>query len=303
MLVVSIQESPLKPHLAFGRPYKRVESSNAAMDQSEYHLLLGSKRNGAGADSEVCRDAVLEDLNPAKVERFISFANERRSLNIPIFADLTQSLGSLELLQGGLPTKGAMLLFGKNPTRFIPNAEFRAAHFSDASRSSFLEQRVFQGDLFEQLEGLLGFVKERLASRLETTRVGDRHTGVLPLWTAQELIANALAHRDYRDPSPSYLNIIGQQELEIMNPGMLPAPKITPQTIHLPHPSVPVNRRVARAFFLAGLIEQWGEGTRRAWRYFADRHLPVPVWESERGVVRVIVRLPERPAALPASGY
>jgi ATP-dependent DNA helicase RecG len=66
---------------------------------------------------------------------------------------------------------------------------------------------------------------------------------------------------------------------------------VTPETMLLPHPSIPINRRIARVFFLAGIIEQWGEGARRAARALKERALPEPVWSSERGTVSVFVHL------------
>lgn len=53
------------------------------------------------------------------------------------------------------------------------------------------------------------------------------------------------------------------------------------------HPSIPINRRLARVFFLAGEIEQWGEGTRRVFNQMIQAGLPPPCWQSERGMVPV----------------
>lgn len=291
VLVFSISASPLKPHVAYGRPYLRVGSSNIVMDQSEYHRLLGAKSNGGGADRDICEDASIEEINIDKLLRFVNLANERRNSNVSLFDDPLQILESLELVRGGQLTKGAILLFGKEPTRWIPSAELRAAHFSDDSRDIFLSQDVFRGDLFDQFESAIRFVKERLPLRVDTSKVGNRASLRIPPTVVQELVANALVHRDYRDDASSYLNIIAEDSFEVSNPGALPAPRVTPDTILLPHPSIPINRRIARVFFLAGIIEQWGEGARRAARALKERGLPVPVWSSERGTVSALVHL------------
>ncbi len=291
VLVVQIAESPLKPHSAYGRAYKRVGSSNHLILSSEYHVLLSQKRNGGGADSDVSSDYRIEDIDEAKVSKFIESANSNRNLNLPIFSDLTDVLTSLELMRAGILTKGAILLFGKNPQAAMPQAEFRVAHFADDTRATFLDQKIFTGNLFSQLEAVVAFVKNRLRQEVDTNRDGTRTDRVVPAVVITELVANALVHRDYRDASSSYLNIIGEEYIEIHNPGLLPAPKITPETLALPHPSVPINRRIARIFFLAGMIEQWGEGTRRVIREMKARKLPLPVWESGRGIVRVVIRL------------
>ena len=290
VLILSISESPLKPHLAYGRAYKRVGASTVVMDQGHYHLLLGQKRNGGGADRDVCPEAQISDLDLEKLGRFVALANEKRNTNISVMADPTQILESLELLQGGALTKGAVLLFGKQPQKFLPNSEFRAALFQDNKREQFLAQAIFTGTLFDQLEGVLQFAKQYLPLRIDTGVAGDRTNRLFPISAIRELVANSLVHRDYRDSSSSYFNIENAHSIEITNPGILLAPKITPETMHLPHPSIPINRRLARCFFLAGLIEQWGEGTRRVYQQLSEAGLSAPRWESERGIVRVLVR-------------
>lgn len=291
VLLISVPSSPLKPHTAYGRPYKRVGSTNAAMDQTEYHRLLGSKMNGGGADRDICPDASMADIDEARLKRFVEIANDKRNLNLSLFADPLQILESLELAQGGALNKGAILLFGRKPQRFVAAAELRAAHFENDRREVFLTQRVFEGDLFQQFEAALQFVRDRLSTRIQTTLSGDRVQAKLPMLALQELVANALVHRDYRDAASTYLNITAEQEIEINNPGALPAPRITPEYMLLPHPSMPTNRRIARVFFLAGIIEQWGEGARRAGQALIESGLAAPVWTSERGTVRVVIKL------------
>jgi len=290
VLAIHITASPLRPHNAYGRSYKRVGASNILIDQSEYFLLLGQKRNGGGADRDMCEDAPLSVLDQEAIYRFIAVANEKRNLNIPLFSDIPHILSTLELMSPTGILKGAVLLFGKNPQSLIPAAEFRVAHFADEKREVFLSQKIFTGDLFSQLTAVIDFVKERLPLVISTSLNGDRTQRKIPISVVQELVANAIVHRDYRQPSSSYLNIIGEDHLEIINPGLLPAPIICPETMHLAHPSVPINRRIARVFFLSGLIEQWGEGTRRVWRQLTEAGLPAPHWESERGIVRVVVK-------------
>lgn len=287
LISVLVPESPLRPHLAYGRPVKRVGSVVTAMSQQEYHQLLGTRANGGGADRDLAPDSSIDDINRERVEEFLARANERRSTNFSLIADTEQILDTLELRNAGVLTKGALLLFGYNPQRFLPQAEMRLAHFADSNKTRFLDQSITTGDLFQQLEKSLEFIKERLPERINTLKEGSRIERIPPVAVFTELIANALIHRDYRDPASSYVNIVAQDEVEVNNPGVLLAPRITPATMALSHPSLPVNRRLARVFFLAGLIEQWGLGTVRAARLMVESGLPAPVWTNEHGTVSV----------------
>ena len=51
---VSIEESPLKPHLAYGRAFKRIGSTNQKVDQAQYEYMLSQRNNGYGFDFQIC---------------------------------------------------------------------------------------------------------------------------------------------------------------------------------------------------------------------------------------------------------
>lgn len=289
IIIIEVRESPLKPHLAYGRALKRVASTVVNMEQSEYHLLLGQKLNGGGADRDLCPAATIDDISSDKVAKFLSIANERRSTNFNLLSSTQDILQSLELQNAGVLNKGAVLLFGHNPQKFMPQAELRLAHFSSEDKNTFLAQKIVGGDLFSQLEEGLQFVKDRIPEKIETLKEGSRSVRVPPLAVYTELLANALVHRDYRDGAATYLNIVGQNPIkyvEILNPGALPQ-RLLAENMHLDHPSLPHNRRIARVFFLAGIIEQWGQGTVRAARLLLDAGLAAPTWLSQRGTVGV----------------
>lgn len=290
VLVVRITRSALGPHCAYGRPWKRVGSCTVAMDRAEYNVQLAARSNGGGADRDICQEATIADIDEEALYRFVGRANDARNANIPLLGEAEHVLRSLELMRGDSLTIGALLLFGKNPQQFLPQAEIRAAHFADESRAIFNAQRVCHGTLFDQFDAAISFLNQELPPMVDTRIVGNRVIPLFPPAALQELVANAIVHRDYRAPASIFVNIVGKKEIEISNPGLLPAPFVTADTMHTPHPSIPTNRRIARVFFLAGLIEQWGEGARRAYRLLVDANHPAPVWESERGMVRVLLR-------------
>lgn len=78
---VAIEQSPLKPHFAYGRPYIRVGSTTQQLSQDHYHLLLQQKNNGYGFDFQPCTKASLADIDESSVQQFIETANAVRDLN------------------------------------------------------------------------------------------------------------------------------------------------------------------------------------------------------------------------------
>ncbi|MBU1614727.1 putative DNA binding domain-containing protein, partial [bacterium] len=64
IIVITIDGSPNKPHLAFGRAYKRVGSTTTQMTRAEYErLLLEKHKDKLQFDSEICEGATLKDID------------------------------------------------------------------------------------------------------------------------------------------------------------------------------------------------------------------------------------------------
>jgi ATP-dependent DNA helicase RecG len=64
-------------------------------------------------------------------------------------------------------------------------------------------------------------------------------------------------------------------------------PSLTPDLLLREHDSVPRNRKIAEAFFYAGLIERWGSGTTRMAAELETAGMPLPEFTSEPGRFRL----------------
>jgi ATP-dependent DNA helicase RecG len=169
-------------------------------------------------------------------------------------------LRKLDLLAGTEPTRAAILLFGKSPTRFYPSAFIKLGRFR--SPTLIVDDRQVSGSLLNQVEETMAWLRERLQTRFEVTGKPQRDViWEYPLEAVREAIVNAVCHRDYL--SAAHIQVrLHDDRLEIWNPGGLPAP-LTPEDLLRDHDSIPRNPKIAAAFFFAGLVEQWGTGTIR----------------------------------------
>ena len=287
VLLLSLNESPLKPHLAYGRAYKRIGSSNVELSQAEYRSILAEKQNGHGADRDLLANLQLADLNTEAIYKFIDIANTKRNSNFSTLSNPLDILTNLELAHNGVLTKGAALLFATNLNKFIPQAEFRLAFFEDEKREVFLDQEILTGDIISQFDGALAFIKNHILIGADTNKIGQRTHSEFPMNALQEMLANALVHRDYHDKASSYCNIVKHKYIEVNNPGTFPTPRVTAENMNQHHASIPRNRRLARAFYLLGLIEQWGQGGRKIARACKEHDLKDPVWNEENGTISV----------------
>lgn len=65
----------------------------------------------------------------------------------------------MNLVQNGQPTIAALLLFGKNPQRFLVQAKVRCARFKGDDEVEFLDLKVIEGDIIGQVEEAMAFVQ------------------------------------------------------------------------------------------------------------------------------------------------
>ena len=105
VLIIDVNESPLKPHLAFGKAFKRMGASNVSLSQAEYRQLLSQKQNGHGADRDLLENVGVEDLDADLIYKFIEIANQKRNSNFSTLADPMDILTTLELCHNGILTK------------------------------------------------------------------------------------------------------------------------------------------------------------------------------------------------------
>lgn len=99
------------------------------------------------------------------------------------------------------PTIGGLLLFGKNPYIYLPHVYIKVTNNE--------EVKMFYGSILSMLDAVSDYLKDVIGS--------DKY----PLEALEEVIANALVHRDYLDTSRGITVSITDKNIEISNPGAL----------------------------------------------------------------------------------
>ncbi|MCP4757294.1 MAG: hypothetical protein GY866_41050 [Proteobacteria bacterium] len=109
-VLVTVEESPLKPHLAYGRPYIRVGPSNQKLDRERYEYILQQRANGYGFDHQVQPGSTIDDIDTEAVYQFLETANSVRNLNENMLLPVEVILEKLELGNDRGITRAALLL-------------------------------------------------------------------------------------------------------------------------------------------------------------------------------------------------
>ena len=255
IIVIRIEESPIKPVWAFGRPLKRVGRTNQ-------HLSREGAQQMVEATTGRTWDALPSEsfpLKEASKEYVRDFQKKVGQTQVPV----QTLLKNLSLMTNdGKPCNGAVLLFGRNPQQSFPEAQVKCARFAGTSSVRFLDEMTIEGNLLNQLENALKFVARNTQREIRITGRPERE--IIPEYpeaAIREAVTNAICHRDYAAVGTIQIRIYDDR-LEVWNPGTL-SPSLTIESLYREHPSLPRNPKIALAFYRARLIEHWGTGTLR----------------------------------------
>ncbi|MBI4397275.1 MAG: putative DNA binding domain-containing protein [Elusimicrobia bacterium] len=279
VIVIQVEERRVKPVMCHGRPFIRSGSTTRQMGLEE---ITRSALSNAGVTWDAVPEirASLDDISMPKVKSFIEAANREKRRSIPAGTSPTELLEKLEMVVKGKPTRAAILLFGKNPQRFYSQAMLKIGRFR--GETLIVDDRRIDGTLFDQVEGAMGYFREKLDTRFVMTGRPERDViWEYPLKALREAVTNAICHRDYMSTRDTEVRIY-DRELMVWNDGGLP-PTLSIQALKQKHPSVPRNKQIAEIFYYAGMIEAWGGGTKMILDESTTAGLPEPVFEQVQG--------------------
>jgi ATP-dependent DNA helicase RecG len=194
------------------------------------------------------------------------------------------ALTHLNLLIADQPIYAALLLFAKNPQRFVTSSEVKCLYYYGTQvQKPIPSYQTYKGTLFDQIDQALDFVMAKLNRTVGTRSAGPTAPVEyeVPKEVISEAIVNAVVHRDYNSNAAVQVELFADR-LEVANPGHLP-PELTPEKLHRPHSSIPYNPLIAEPMFLAHYIEKAGTGTVDMIARCQQAGLPEPTFEQRAG--------------------
>lgn len=173
------------------------------------------------ADMVPVADTTSADIDEAAFRRYLDlrYGADKPAPEQPLDAVL-QNLG---LGDGRELTLAGLMLFGRNQPRWRPAFSIKAVAFLGTSiaDSHYQDSQDISGALPTQYTEALAFIKRNL-HRVQGDQ-GFNSLGLLevPEVVSQELLVNALVHRDYFT-SASIRILVFRDRIEIISPGHLP---------------------------------------------------------------------------------
>ena len=139
-------------------------------------------------------------------------------------------------------------------------AKVQCALFKGTTRDVFIDQKEFNGPIYEQVEEAYQFVLRHINMGAEIGGVYRTDSYELPTSAIREMVANAVVHRSYLDKSCVQVCIFDDR-VEVLSPGMLFG-GLDLETAKLGK-STCRNEVIAEAFHYMHIVEAWGTGIPR----------------------------------------
>jgi ATP-dependent DNA helicase RecG len=190
------------------------------------------------------------------------------------------------------PTTAGILLFGKNPQQFFPQAYTVCTQFSRKIlvHDNVIATQDFTGTIIEQFYKTYEYVGNQLSFSYVLKGPRRIDTPELPLVALREMIINAIVHRNYLVPSPIKIALF-LDRIEIVSPGDFVGP-ITQHNL-LMGLSFIRNNVICRILKEIGVIEAFGMGFTTLFQQYTKQRLPTPsIIEGENFIKCILPRQP-----------
>jgi len=220
----------------------------------------------------------LDEMNPDILRKFMEKANMANLESLEGAKDLLM-LGIVDKVDDGdrskyVPTGQGLLLFGMRPTIIYHQAVIRATYKTQNRGEDII---TIDGPLVEQPQKAYNWYKDRIARQIDRSEPGRRTVYDYPLEVINELVKNAILHRDYDlEGAPIYLEI-NDDAIIIKSPGLPVKPIKLEQIVNFSAPSLSRNPKIMYVFDKLDLAEQRGLGFSTV-RELPEKHnVPLPI--------------------------
>lgn len=240
-------------------------------------------------ETEILIDSSIEDIDLEVMELYkkkigTNLSNEQ----------VLKARGFLREKQGKLClTKSGMLLFGKNPSVYLPSArvrvlKFEGIDFQVGTDMNIVKDKTFDSCLYKTIEQAREFINSQLREFTHLNQNGIfESVPEYPEFAWYEGLVNAVTHRDYSNSGEHITIKLFDDRLEICSPGRLGG-FVTLETMKTKRYSR--NPQIARILNEMGIVRELNEGVKRIYSEMQRFFLKDPIYsEPDRNSVLLVL--------------
>lgn len=277
--VIEIPKSASRPHQTNkGIFYIRAGTTKRKASKEE----LGRIYQDAGIiDYDQCdiQGSSIADIDQDKVNQYFHQVYKKDIYNEQI--SLERLFCNLKILKqknnNFTATVGGLLLFGKDPQSFLPQAAIKLAVFSGNDMASkMLVKKEINGILPEQIDETEKLVQLYMKNPSEVKGFKRVYKPEYPIEAMREIIVNAIAHRNYSIRGASIRIFMFTDRVEVYSPGRLPNTITLDNILYAQQTR---NHFIVRVLGNLNYIEGYGAGIQKVIRLMKEKNNTEPVFE------------------------
>lgn len=269
--------------------YMRVGDRSKKLSFEDWTQLIQDKGLRYFEDSPVA-DASLEDINMDFVDAYIQkIGYPKKALDY-----LKENKEFVKEKEGKLIISTAgILLFGKCPQKFFPRARVRFIRYEGVEEKfgthmNVIKDVIFNGTILDMAKESIAFLNTQIK---EKTYLGEDGLFVTeeeyPKFVLQEVIINAVTHRDYSIKGTDIQIKMFDDRMIIESPGKLPG-LVKPENIRQTHFSR--NPKIAEFLKDYKYVKEYGEGVNRMALEMEAIGLPEPSFYKNSFLLQTIIK-------------
>ncbi len=291
LAVVQVEPASAPPVRFEGRIWVRVgPTTQQAGDDDERLLRERARLRHQPFDRRSAAGASLEDLDLA------FFTNEYLPASVALDVlqrnrrTIAERLESLRFLLGGVPTYGALIVMGREPRDFLPGAYVQFVRVDGTELGDPIrDQKELGGPLHQLARRLDELLEINIATALDVAG-GAREVATpdYPVAALQQLVRNALIHRNYETTHAPVRVYWFRDRVEIHSPGG-PYGQVTRETFGQGITDYR-NPLIAEAMANLGYVQRFGYGIPIARRLLRENANPPLEFDVQQKTILATVR-------------
>lgn len=291
VLIVHIPEGIAKPYKdRNGTIWIKQGGDKRKLTDNSEQIRLFQQSGLIYVDEMIVPETGIDDINEKKVEEYLTNIGQKE-IDVP----KEVLLKNINILKNGCLTLGGLLFFGKNPQQFRPAFCIKAVSFygMDISDSEYRDSVDIVGTVPEMFNDAIGFFKRNLHYIQNNRNFNSTGELEIPQVVLEEILQNALTHRDYSKNSPIRI-LIFEDRVEIISPGSLPN-SLTVENIRMGNSVVRNNLIVSyssKLMYYRGI----GSGILRALKYAPTLEL---IDDKQGELFKVVLHRPKAGSSSP----
>ena len=252
--------------------YRSGSTKQLLQGQALTRFLL--KKTGITWDSIPIENVSEDDLDKESFDIFTREAlRSGRMSEDDLKLSRRQLLEKLNLYDEGKLKRAAVLLFHRNPEKWITGSWVKIGYFLNDADIRYQDE--IHGSLMMQADRTIDLLYTKyLIAEISYDNITRIEHYPYPKDAIREAIFNALIHQDFSAGIPIQISVYSNK-LYISNDCEFPD-DWTAETLMQKHRSMPHNPDIANTFFRAGFIESWGRGIEKICTLCKNYGIPEP---------------------------